>query len=54
MGAWGSGSFENDDALDWLTDFCDDPDKGLIADALTMSPKWMTANIWKRQIAAWR
>lgn len=35
MGAWGSGSFENDDALDWLTDFCDDPDKGLIADALT-------------------
>jgi hypothetical protein len=35
MGAWGSGSFENDDASDWLGDFCDDPDKELISGALS-------------------
>ena len=35
MGAWGSGSFENDDASDWIADFCDDPDEGLISDALS-------------------
>jgi len=35
MGAWGSGSFENDDASDWIADFCDDPDKELISDALS-------------------
>ena len=35
MGAWGSGSFENDDASDWVADFCDDPDKELISDALS-------------------
>ena len=35
MGAWGSGSFENDDASDWIADFCDEPDKELISDALS-------------------
>lgn len=35
MGAWGSGNFENDDASDWLGDFCDDPDKQLLSDALS-------------------
>jgi hypothetical protein len=35
MGAWGSDSFENDDASDWLADFCEAPDKGLISDALS-------------------
>jgi hypothetical protein len=25
MGAWGHGSFENDDAMDWLQEFEDDP-----------------------------
>src|SRR5437868_15092915 len=35
MGTWGSGSFENDDASDWIADFCDDPDKELIPDALS-------------------
>ena len=35
MGAWGSGSFENDDASDWIADFCDDPDKDLIAGTLS-------------------
>ena len=34
MGAWGSGSFENDDALDWLGEFCDEPDKEVISAAL--------------------
>ena len=35
MGAWGSGSFENDDASDWIADLCDDPDEGLISEALS-------------------
>ena len=35
MGVWGSGSFENDDASDWIADFCDEPDKELISDALS-------------------
>jgi hypothetical protein len=35
MGAWGSGSFENDDASDWIADFCDDPDEDSITDALS-------------------
>lgn len=35
MGAWGAGSFENDDASDWLADFRDEPDKELISDALS-------------------
>jgi hypothetical protein len=34
MGAWGAGSFENDDASDWLADFCDDPQQERISDAL--------------------
>ena len=34
MGAWGAGSFENDDASDWLADFCEAPSKQLIVDAL--------------------
>lgn len=34
MGAWGADSFENDDALDWLADFCDDPEESVILAAL--------------------
>lgn len=34
MGAWGADSFENDDALDWLADFCDDPEEEYILAAL--------------------
>ena len=34
MGAWGADSFENDDALDWLADFCDDPEESCILAAL--------------------
>src|SRR5678816_4904343 len=35
MGAWGADSFENDDASDWLADFCDGPDPALILNALS-------------------
>jgi hypothetical protein len=35
MGTWGSGSFENDDASDWVANFCDEPDRELISDALS-------------------
>ena len=35
MGAWGADSFENDDAADWLGDFCDKPDKTFIVSALS-------------------
>ena len=35
MGAWGADSFENDDAEDWLGDFCDKPDKTVIVSALS-------------------
>jgi hypothetical protein len=36
MGAWGAGSFENDDALDWLAEFCESPDEKRIMDALSL------------------
>jgi hypothetical protein len=35
MGAWGSDSFKNDDASDWVADFCDAPDQTLIANTLS-------------------
>lgn len=35
MSAWGSDIFENDAASDWLADFCDNPDKELISNALS-------------------
>ena len=35
MGAWGAGSFDNDDAADWLAEFCDDPNEGALSGALT-------------------
>jgi len=34
-GCLGADSFENDDASDWLADFCVDPDKELISNALS-------------------
>ena len=34
MGAWGSGSFDNDDASDWLADACDAHNQQSITDAL--------------------
>ncbi|VAX35670.1 hypothetical protein MNBD_PLANCTO03-210 [hydrothermal vent metagenome] len=30
MSAWGLGPFDNDDALDWLGDFLESPDRGLV------------------------
>ena len=35
MGAWGSDSFENDDAADWVADFCDAPDQTVIVNTLS-------------------
>lgn len=35
MGTWGSDSFENDEALDWVGDFCDAPAKELVLNALS-------------------
>ena len=35
MGAWGSDSFENDDAADWVADFCEAPDQELISNTLS-------------------
>jgi hypothetical protein len=34
MGAWGSGPFENDDAMDWTYALTDDADLGVVAAAL--------------------
>jgi hypothetical protein len=34
MGAWGAGTFENDDAADWLADLCDGPNQEALAEAL--------------------
>ncbi len=33
MGAWGINTFENDDASDWLGEFCDEPNEDLLFDA---------------------
>ena len=35
MGAWGAGSFENDDAGDWLWELCDEPKEELVSDVLS-------------------
>lgn len=35
MGAWGADSFENDDAADWVADFCDAPDQAVIVNTLS-------------------
>lgn len=34
MGAWGAGSFENDDAMDWLDELCDASDAETVRTAL--------------------
>jgi hypothetical protein len=36
MGAWGIGSFENDNAADWIDDFAEDPELDYVLDALTL------------------
>ncbi len=35
MGSWGIGSFENDNAADWIDDFAEDPGLDYVLDALT-------------------
>lgn len=37
MGAWGTGSFQNDSALDWADDLEQQGDLGLVEEALTLS-----------------
>jgi hypothetical protein len=37
MGAWGIGTFENDDALDWLGDYLDSPSNKKILTTLTIA-----------------
>jgi hypothetical protein len=44
MGAWGADSFENDDACDWLADFCDDPNNESIVTALSTVSEMDTAD----------
>ena len=34
MGAWEAGSFDNDDAADWVNDFSDEPSRKLIESTL--------------------
>jgi hypothetical protein len=36
MGAWGAGVFENDEALDWLSDLVEKKDAQVIRDALSL------------------
>lgn len=36
MGAWGSGTFENDDASDWLYELEESSDTSVIAEALSV------------------
>ena len=36
MGAWGFDNLENDTALDWLGDFCRDPNEAKISDAIAV------------------
>ena len=37
MGAWGINIFENDDAADWIGEFCDEPDKSCLLRLLILS-----------------
>jgi len=37
MGAWGQGTFENDDALDWMSELEDMQDLSLVEEALDAS-----------------
>jgi hypothetical protein len=37
MGAWGAGAFDNDDALDWLSELGDSPDFALGRAALDVT-----------------
>ena len=36
MGAWGENTFENDDAADWLAEFCDEPGEDSLLDAFAV------------------
>src|SRR5690606_12275219 len=40
MGAWSTGNFDNDDALDWLDDLCESNEQGAIRAALQVVVDW--------------
>lgn len=40
MGAWGTGSFENDDAHDWLNDFFDAPSLAAVEEPLKIAAEF--------------
>jgi hypothetical protein len=55
MGAWGSGHFENDDALDWLAEFEAEGLQaagGAIADVLSLEGEYLEAPTASRALAA--
>lgn len=43
MGAWGTGNFENDDALDWVDDLEECEDASAVRSALTTVTGWPAA-----------
>jgi hypothetical protein len=44
VGAWGTGSFENDDALDWVDDLEECDDTATVRNALTTVTEWPQAD----------
>lgn len=44
MGTWGAGTFDNDDAMDWVGDFADSQDDRLIVDSLKAVGRELTAD----------
>lgn len=55
MGAWGAGSFENDDALDWLGEFRVEGIQAAgaaVADVLALKGQFLEAPIASRAVAA--
>ena len=54
MGAWGTGSFENDDAMDWLAEVEDAEDTDLVLDTLqaVLDSDYVEADDASRAVAA--
>ena len=44
MGASGTGSFENDSALDWISGFADEPDRETLRETLSTVANWPNGN----------
>ena len=55
MGAWGAGTFENDDALDWLGEFRAEGIQAAaaaLADVLALKGEYLEAPLASRAVAA--